>query len=132
MIRVNNQVSSELAQAYMIYSVVGLALGSLLFAILSCCCCCCWEKAKNHGAETVTYVEHAPMYEVGGGADVEIEFEVEAPCVEIEVEIEAPAFEVEVEIEAPEIEIEVEAGPISHRARQVPISSHCKEGAARP
>merc|ERR1712178_78497 len=86
-----------------------IATGCMLFlwGILALCCCSCYKKNKGDQPQTVTYVDAG--YEVGGGADVEVEVELEAPVVEVEVELEAPEIEVEVEVEAPEVEVEVEA-----------------------
>merc|ERR1712166_961916 len=105
--------SQETAHLTMTLAVVGTSCGAVLWFILMSCCCCCWKKAKGgNNTETVTYVEQTPMYEVGGGANVEFcaEVEVEVPMVEIEVELEAPVIEVEFEVEADvEVEIEIEA-----------------------
>lgn len=85
-----------------------LAFMSILWTFLTACCYCSWKKSKGaDGPTTVTYIEQGYNgYEVGGGANVELELTVEAPVVEVEIEV--PQVEIEVELEAPEVELEVE------------------------
>jgi len=107
----SSHVTRAQADTTMTIAVVGVSCGAVLWGILALCCCRCAKanKGQMHGTHTTYQVEQVTTYEVGGGANVDFEVEIEVPQVEVEVELCAPEIEVEVEVCAPEIEIEVEA-----------------------